>query len=71
MPWTLIQIQCSVVLFWNAARGYNHYVDIMDSLKRSEGFFCTANSFENTYNDKAWLERKRDSLVASEMKTNG
>ena len=44
---------------------HNHYVDIMDVLKKkARGFWTQASSFDNHYNSRSWLEDKRTELIA-------
>jgi len=43
---------------------HNHYIDIMEILKKkARGFWTQANSFDNHYNSKTWLEDKRQELI--------
>lgn len=45
---------------------HNHYVDIMERLKKDQdSFWCQASSYSNTYNSKEWLDKKKKQLIDS------
>ena len=47
---------------------HNHYVDIMEILKADKtAYWCTATSYDNTHNDKSFLDRTKAKLLAMDL----
>lgn len=47
---------------------HNHYIDIMDRLKADkDAFWCRASSYDNPYNSREWLDRKKTQLIEMDL----
>lgn len=45
---------------------HNHFVDIMEMIKGDpQSFYCHATSYDNIYNDRSFLDKKRAQLLAA------